>query len=241
MDTVINAKRGRQKYDLFPTPFNIFQLGESSRELNKKLYNAVIRERKIHGDNDLLRSGINVWQSRFGIEKDYGVFDEFKAIISELTTPVLENMGFGGDVKSYVKLDDFWANVDETPYGYNTPHFHGCGNTVLSGVYYPTSGIHNGVLLSEKQDLDEPATIEASSRPKPGSIVFMDPAHNVKAQVFPFRHDFKRYPYYGLEICIEPKEGTLILFPQYVTHYVAPTEKENFLRMSIAFNVNLIR
>jgi hypothetical protein len=48
-----------------------------------------------------------------------------------------------------------------------------------------------------------------------------------------------RYPYYGLEICIEPREGLLVLFPQWLQHLVTPTEKEGFIRTSVAFNINM--
>lgn len=227
--------------DLFPVPVSVFNLGEQSREMNKQMIDDIMKEKNTSSYN-ILRSGINVWQSDYDLERRYEVFAQFKKDITPLVHQTLQRVGYGGNLDSYMKIEEFWANVDDTPHGFTAPHIHGVGNTAYAGVYYPTSGILNGKSLSENEHLGEPKNIlEASSRPKPGAIVFLDPGGNTKSLVMPHREDFKRYPYYGLPFCITPREGTLVLFPAYLMHYVTPVEQENFTRISVAFSVSIMR
>jgi len=227
--------------DLFPVPVTVIQLGEQSREMNKKIIEAIMEE-KNNSEYKILRSGINVWQSKYDLEKRYDIFAALKERFSELIKPALNRAGFSNDISSYLEVEEFWANVDETSYGFTAPHIHGVGNTAYAGVYYPTSGLKNGKSISEDENLNTPKDIlEASSRPKPGSLVLMDPGMNTKSLVMPHRDDFRRYPYYGLPFCITPREGTLVLFPAYLMHYVSPVEQDDFTRISIAFSVNIKR
>ena len=224
--------------DIFPVPITVINLGENSREMNKILMNELEEEMKDNYDAPL-RTGVGVWQSNFGLEKRRETFANLAEMFLDLSIPTLTRAGFLGDLKSYMVCDDFWGNINDSPSAFNSPHIHGHGFTIFSGVYYPTSGILNGEEVSKKQDLDIMTTIRSATRPEPGDLVLMDPSYAVKNQVFPFKIQNNRYPYYGLEYCITPREGTLVLFPNYLMHYVAPTEKENFRRVSIAFSINL--
>jgi hypothetical protein len=222
--------------DLFPIPFQVSQLGEASRVMNFKLVNDLYKDKEVHPDSPI-RTGIGgVWQSNFGLENRYESYREAANMFFGFAKPVLYRMGFRGDLDSRFSLCDFWGNINENPSAFHMPHFHGNGNTILSGVYYPSSGYISGKCISDNQDLNEKPVIEATSYPKPGSIVFMDPAVDIKRQVF--CDDLVRYPYYGLEISIIPKEGVLILFPHYLTHLVTPTVTPNFTRISLAFSIN---
>lgn len=223
--------------DIFPVPLTIVNLGEDSREINK----AIIEELELEKTNTKeppLRSGIGVWQSDFAFETRSKLISEISDMLFELSKPTLKRAGFKGDLNSYLYCTDFWGNINESPYAFNTPHLHGHGQTVFTGVYYPSSGVLDGKHLSDDQDLNQITTIRAGSRPEPGDIVIMDPAGPIKSQVFPYGDYLDRYPYYGLEYCITPKEGTLVLFPHYLMHYVSPTEKTNFKRYSLAFSIN---
>lgn len=227
--------------DAFAVPISFFFLGEQSRDMNKQMVSDIYKERDT-SNYKMSRSGMGIWQSTIDLEKKYKVFSEFKDSIKSIVFGTLQKVGFGGDIDSYIKIEEFWANIDETPYGYNTPHIHGVGSTAYAGVYYPSSGIQDGKHLSDNEHLGELKNdIEASNRPKPGSLVFLDPGGNAKSLIGPDREDFKRYPYYSLPICITPREGTLVLFPAYLMHYVTPTEKDNFTRISVAFSVNIKR
>lgn len=226
--------------DLFPVPVTVMTLGEQSREMNKELIRDLEDDKKNNYEAPM-RSSINVWQSNFTIEKRYDSFFNLKDYFFNLAKPTLRRAGFQGNLEQYMECEDFWGNVNDTPWGFHTPHYHGHGKSVFSGVYFPSSGILDGKNLSDDQDLNHLVELTASSAPPPGSIVFMDPSVNIKRQVFPLGDTLKRYPYYGLELCVVPKEGTLVLFPHYLTHYVTPTEKLNFKRYSIAFSINLKR
>jgi len=224
--------------DLFPTPFSIINFGESSRELNKKILDMIFEEKET--SKSQLRTGVGVWQSPPGLEQKYDIFTELKSLFFNRSKFTLSKAGFKDNIESYLEIGDFWVNYNDSPYAYHTPHIHGTGQAVFSGVYYPSSGILNGEHLSAKQDLNANPVIESSGQPKPGNIVFLDPAAAIKGQVYPGEH-LNRYPYYGLEICIEPREGLLVLFPQWLQHLVTPTEKEGFIRTSLAFNINMKR
>lgn len=222
--------------DLFPVPFHVSQLGEASRQMNGELVRDLYKDREAHPESPI-RTGVGgVWQSNFGLENRYDSYKQAAKMFFEFSKPVLNRMGFRGNPDEKFSLCDFWGNINQDPSAFHMPHFHGNGNTILSGVYYPSSGIFNGANLSDNQNLDDPPVIEATSYPKKGSIVFMDPSVDVKRQVF--CDDLVRYPYYGLELSIIPKEGLLILFPHYLTHLVTPTATSNLTRISLAFSIN---
>jgi hypothetical protein len=226
--------------DLFAVPFMLTTLGEKSRQLNKKLIKDLHEDRNVNPEAPL-RTGVHVWQSKFAIEKRYESFSNLVNIIFSTCEPTLRKAGFTGDLSSYMECIDLWGNINENPYAYHTPHFHGHGHTVFTGIYYPSSGVLDGVNISDSENLDELTKIEATSRPKPGSVVFMDPAANVKRQVYPLGDKLNRYPYYSMDIAVTPKESTLLLAPHYVSHYVVPTEKPGLTRYSIPFSINLKR
>ena len=226
--------------EAFAVPITIMNLGESSREMNKQLVKDLHEDMETNNKAPI-RTGVHVWQSNFNLESRFESVKALQDTFFDLAEPTLRKAGFTGDLREYLVCEDFWGNINESPFAFHTPHFHGCGYTVFSGVYYPSSGIDNGVNVSDTQNLDDIAQLKASSLPAPGDIVFMDPSINIKRQVYPLGEKLNRYPYYGLEICLTPKEGTLVLFPHYVTHFVAPTEKFNFTRYSIPFSINLKR
>lgn len=228
---------GEQEFNLFSVPFKIFNLGEQSRELNKQLISDILEEKE--KNNNQVRTGINVWQSHADLETKYDSFNQLRKTFSDLTFPFLSKIGFKGDIASYVRCEDFWANVNDNPYAYHVPHMHGYGNTIFTGVYYPSSGLQDNINISDKQNLDlDPIDFYSSSYPKPGSIVFSDPAVSIKRQVK--RNQIQSYPYFGLDMCLTPREGVMVVFPHYLMHSVTPTEKHGFTRISIAFNFNFI-
>jgi hypothetical protein len=224
--------------DLFPTPFSIVNFGEESRELNKKILDIIFEEKQ--RNKSQLRTGVGVWQSVPNLETKHSLFEELKIMFFDRAKPILKKAGFTGELNSYLECSDFWANYNDSPYAYHTPHIHGTGRAIFSGVYYPSSGILNGKHISAKENLNTDPIIKSSGNPSPGNIVFLDPAAAIKGQVYP-GEKLNRYPYYGLEICIEPREGLLVLFPQWLQHLVTPTEKEGFIRTSLAFNINMKR
>jgi len=223
--------------DLFPVPFSIMSLGEESRELNKELIEDTYSEEKLNIDISN-QSGQHLWQSLEYLENKYLSYKKLSNIVFELAKPILKKAGFGGNIEEYLACQTLWANINRCPYAYHTPHIHGNGTCIFTGVYFPTSGFLNGQSISEDEDLNLPVDICSKKYPDPGSLVFIDPASTIKSQVT--TDNLKRYPYYGANINVTPREGTLVIFPHYLTHLVVPTRKENFTRISIGFNINKI-
>ena len=153
------------------------------------------------------------------------------------TKPAIARAGLQGNLDEQLDLNGIYANINDKAYASHLPHIHGFGDSIFIGVYYPSSGILNGKHVSDNQDLNQAPNIYASSRPNPGDIMFIDPAANTKKQVI--SSNMKRYPYYSLDMCVTPREGLLLLAPHYMSHLVTPTEKDNFDRISISFDVRL--
>ena len=185
------------------------------------------------------RSNIGGWQNTNILDVYYPEFREILNQFFPIVEPTIRRAGMTGDIRSQIKIEGTWANITDNPHSYHLPHFHGFGNSIFNAVYYPSSGFQDGEPVSKFQNLDDPVNVYASSTPNPGDIAFMDPAVNIKRQVY--TNAFNRYPYYGLEICVTPREGVLILAPHYLTHFVVPTEKPGFTRHSITFDINLKR
>lgn len=223
--------------DLFAVPLCIMTLGEESREMNKELIEDIYKEES--STEGKKRSGFHVWQSDVDLEQKYDSFKKFSSLIFEASKPILSRAGFSNNFDQYLNPQpNMWANVNRSPDAFHVPHMHSNGTTLFTGVYFPTSGFRNGVSISDSQDLNIEDVVISSTSPVPGSIVFQDPAMNVKAQVRPISPGkFKNYPYNGGNVHIIPKEGTIIFFPHYLTHFVMPTCEKNFTRISIAFNI----
>ena len=222
--------------DLFAIPVNTINLGEESRTMNSRIMEAINIEKTT--DNRQHRTGVDVWQSAANLEKRYDIFKELQTTFFECFRPYLRKVGYVNcNLEDHFVCESFWANYNNSPHAFHMPHGHGTGESLFSGVYYPTSGYINGQSISLNQNLNDDVIMSASSQPPPGSLVLLDPAAAIKTQVYK-SEILNRYPYYGMEICITPREGTMVLFPQYLQHLVTPTGKENFERYSIAFDIN---
>lgn len=222
--------------DLFPIPVTVINLGEKSRQLNKSLLEAIKKEKELTSPEK--RSGIGVWQSHTKLEDRHEQFKQLQTTFFDYFKPYLRRVGYTKCVlEDCFVLEEFWANYNNSPHAYHMPHIHGDGNTLFSAVYFPTSGFQDGVALSDTQDLDSKVKIVAKSQPEPGSLVLLDPSCSLKTAVTDSKNLY-RYPYYGMEISVVPREGVMVMFPQYLSHLVTPTEKAGFERYSIAFDIN---
>jgi hypothetical protein len=222
--------------DLFPIPFSVFNLGEQTRETNKKLLDCIYDEKKNYPISPE-RSNIGGWQQTTDLKETYKDVNDFAQYVLSLAKQNLSRIGYTGNLDEQVKMGPVWANITDNPSSVHLPHIHGFGDTILSIVYYPSSGFQDGVSISESQNLNDPPNIYAAQRPNPGDIQFQDPAYISKRQVF--NNKVKRYPYYCLEMCVTPREGLLIMFPNYLPHLVTPTCKPGFTRISMTFDIQL--
>ena len=149
--------------------------------------------------------------------------------------PYMQSVGMV-DPDNNCEVDGLWFNYNNNPSAYHIPHIHGAGKTLFSGVYYPSSGILDGKELSDDQDLNVDVNFETSLEIKSGSIVLLDPSFVARTAVLSDK--IRRKPYYLQQVCLEPKAGTLLLFPAYLPHYVVPTQKDNLERFSLVFSIN---
>ena len=218
--------------ELFPIPVNVGTLGEASRELNKQLI--VDSFDAINTTPTEMRSGINITQTVSTLETQYESFGKLQDIITDYVKPVIK---WAGTHNTDIQAEFFWCNINNRRDAFHMPHSHQIDGYLWTGVYFPSSGILNGKELADDQNLDELVSIESRTQPKPGSLVLEDPIHFVKQAIATKKTD--RYPFWGNPICIEPKAGTIVLFPTYLPHLVTPTEKDDFLRVSIAFYVRV--
>lgn len=105
-----------------------------------------------------------------------------------------------------IRMVASWANLNHKG-DWNAPHEHlPC---TWSGVFYVDAG--------EPLSAADPKSLE-------GKILFFDP--------LPLGKEWKRPP----NIAYAPVSGTMLLFPSYLTHMVAPYQGEK-ARISIAFNL----
>jgi uncharacterized protein (TIGR02466 family) len=109
-----------------------------------------------------------------------------------------------------VRMVSAWANINYQG-NWNAPHEHlPC---TWSGVFYIDSG--------------EPTTGD-DERSLEGKVLFFDP--------MPLGREWKRPPNVGYR----PVSGTMLLFPSFLTHMVAPYFGDK-PRISLAFNLNVVR
>ena len=107
-----------------------------------------------------------------------------------------------------VKISEMWSIINKKN-GYNESHIH--PNCLLSSVYY---------VQAEKNC---------------GKIIFNNP-NQVSRNRFP--KDLKKTEFSANIQKIDPKEGTLLLFPSYLWHSVEPNETDND-RIIVSFNIEI--
>ncbi len=216
---------------LFASPFGYSNFGEENRELNNQLIKDINYDRSVDsGKSRSFKHNDASWQSHPVMETKYDSFEILREQIQYALKPIMKHSGFEEEVVDNCKVENLWANLIFDAGGYSTPHFHGSGRTLWSGVYYPQG-------LEENNNLDEfkeEEWIQLGFKKGDGLLVLYDPAKVVKAQVY---KPFKTAEYYGQEVTVVPRESLLVLFPAWMSHMVTPlTKKEN--RYSISFACN---
>lgn len=201
------------RLDAFAIPIFYDDLSSTiSRKHNINLWNDVIDH-----ENSQARSGRNVKQTTLGLEEKYKSFEELSLLISMWAKDKIRE---AGSEPQSGKAMSFWGNYNNTPHAYHMPHAHTVNGFMWTGVYFPRG--------------ETDTFLESSNIPRPGSLVLMDPMGPMKTSCA--TAETKLYPYWGNPICIQPREGSVILFPSYLPHMVTPTETGEE-RMSIAFSV----
>lgn len=139
-------------------------------------------------------------------DTDLHTFDEFSGLTEKILGGTEAVLKFLQVNYSNFEITGCWANIN--PVGsVNTPHTH--PNNYLSGVYYVQT-MHGA-----------------------DSIFFNDPRPQAIVVRPPVELDGI---YTGNEVCMEAKEGRMILFPAWLTHGVPPN-RGNRDRISVSFNI----
>ena len=216
---------------LFASPFGYANFGTENIELNKQLIKDIETERELDkGKERTFKYNDCSWQSLSTMETRYESFAKLRDQIQYAIIPIMKHSGIEDQYVDYCKVEHVWANLIFDAGGYATPHYHGSGRTLWSGVYYPQG-------MEENDNLDEfteERWIQLGHRDGDGILVLFDAAKFTKAQVY---KPFETGEYYGQEVTVIPRESLLVLFPAWMPHMVTPlTKKEN--RYSISFACN---
>lgn len=228
-------------FNLFPVPVIATNFGSQFDNLNEQLISDALDYRAKNAPS--VRGLVRGWQSPDTLENHYESYRVLRDYVEPVFHSVLKPLGFTTDPNMYsdkFKTVGFWANIADQSGTFHMPHIHSDGETMLAGVYYPTSGKHLDTMseINPDEDYSVPQ-VKATSVPNPGDLIFFDPSSDIKRQLLP--PDLNRFPYFGSEFCITPKRSTLVIFPHYLKHMVAPLDKDNVFRMSIAFSFMIKR
>ena len=108
-------------------------------------------------------------------------------------------------------LSTLWININGKGH---TNDIHSHPKCLISGVFYPGTYYHENM----------------------GDLVFVNPASDLLKIDYDFSH--KEYTNYNSpKWLIKPESGKVILFPSFLNHLVRPNLNEDFLRLSISFNL----
>ena len=143
-----------------------------------------------------------------------GAEPEMKQLLNEVTARLNglhKHLGLVDNAYQVVYMA--WANINNNQY-IGIPHNHGeRPNTVFSGVYYPKA--EQGC----------------------SAIDFMTP-NNAKHHVIYDALVKEENSFTQSVVRIQPKTGSLIIFPSWLMHYVVPSESKED-RISLAFNAEV--
>jgi len=219
---------------LFASPFGYCNFGEENRKLNQQLIKDIDElMTKDEGKHRSFKHNASSWQSFPDMDEKYDSFKKLREQIQYALKPIMRHSGFQEEVVDDCTIEHLWANLIFDAGGYSTPHFHGSGKTLWTGVYYP-QGMKININLDE---FEEEKWIQLGHKDGDGILVLYDPAKLVKAQVY---KPFETGEYYGQEVTVVPRESLLVLFPAWMSHMVTPlTKKENRYSISFACNYTL--
>lgn len=193
----------------FSTPILIRDWPDSKR-LNRRLSH--ILEQKEEHFPAAQRSNIGSWDSgKDLLNWPYDEIGELKQRIASAVRQLTISVTKGSfDPKPDDMLAHAWANVSRTD-SYRKVHNH--ESCTWSGVYYVKSEL-----------------VKKKSKSS-GNIEFLDP----RLLCIPSELANSSF---GGRIKVVPKSGRMIVFPNWLHHYVNPVEEDS-LRICIAFNVKI--
>ena len=218
---------------IFPSPLGYVNFGESNRELNEQLIKDIDKETIISkGKENTFKKNDCAWQSSSDMENRYKSFEILRKLIDEVSKPILRHSCIIESELHNLRTEHLWSNLIFDAGGYSRPHFHGSGNTLWSGVYYP-KGVEEVDDLDKFEEIDY---IKTSHVKGDGYLILYDPAKVQKGLVKTLVNSGE---FMGDDITIIPRESLLILFPVWLEHMVSPLTSK-IKRYSISFAINKI-
>jgi len=196
--------------DLFATPVGVFDWPDTD-QLNAELKTAIME--RYNSSPGLVSSNRKGWHSKFDMHQwPEACVAELMAMVKESAARLTSHFAAGMDERLLRnwQIKSCWSNVNPVG-GYNQPHHHIAGNTLLSGFYYVDIG-----------DCPDPSYA--------GRTIFQDRS-GVARPVSVDGDLFSR------EYAVIPRAGTMALFPAALFHYVEPYQG-NGMRISVAFNLS---
>ncbi|WP_334079200.1 TIGR02466 family protein [Microbulbifer sp. M83] len=193
----------------FATPI-LIKDWESSQSINSRLMQIILEKEST--SPKVQRSNIGSWDSgKDLLEWPYEEVKVFKQRIISSVQEITKSVTKGRcEPRPNDMLAHAWANVSRAE-SYRKIHNH--ESCTWSGVYYVKSD-----LVKERSKGS-------------GNIEFLDP------RMLCISTDLPGCNFGGLSKVV-PREGRMVLFPNWLYHYVNPVE-DNSLRICIAFNVKL--
>lgn len=183
---------------------------EQSANLNERLRADI--DRLMEQSEGLRRSNQRGWHSEGTLfSRPEESFRTLCAAILRAVAEATQRVSPDFDPALYRFAAEGWVNVNGTS-AYNAPHDH--PGFCWSGVYYVAT--------------------PASPTERSGNIEFLDPRTNVADMAVPGSAFFQP------KFRMQPKAGTLIVFPSYLRHWVYPNDSEE-ARISVAFNLRYMR
>ena len=190
---------------LFPTPLVTFHVDDAD-ELNRELLREIAKRRA--AEEGASRSNRQGWHSAYDLfRRKEKAQARLAGIIREAIEQATMKLAPNTDLSRLQLECDGWINVNP-PGAYNTPHDHP-GN-LWSGTYYVAN----------------PSTGDGDT--SSGCIEFIDTRSSLPT-------DLIKAPFTGARSSLQPKPGTLLLFPANVVHWVHPNAATDD-RVTIAFN-----
>lgn len=162
------------------------------------------------------------WQSEkilFQVKEPY--LKRVANIIDEAVWSAVRSISPSIDLSKYALGREGWLNVNEKG-SLHFPHIH--AGSSFSGVFY--------VKVPNIKQTDE------KDIRKPGFIEFLDPRNDVSSFAKSISELMDTATFTN-NLLLEPKEGTLLVFPAWLKHWVYPNNVSEE-RISISFNSWLI-
>lgn len=221
---------------LFSTPIGVVNFGEMSRKMNKRLITVIDTEID-EMNNSEQRSWADNSASTVKNLLQHTCFQQLNKVVTVSFQNIMAEYGYKKEMlDEYIGINYYWGNR-ATRGGWSRPHYHGTGDTLWSGVYYPQGYEAEDENLDEFDLNDWMFTGGRLPKDAGGFLCLQDNAFMSKGLITPGDRKVLEMPKeFILRHWVKPRQGLLILFPAWQEHFVEPISKDE-TRYSISFAI----